>query len=93
MPAFTYRYHGHHVGDINRDYYRKKDEEAEWKKLRDPIVNFGKWLVGEGIVSADDLVTIGDEVKTDAEAAVAYALDAKYPDPSEVNMHVYAVAS
>ncbi|MDN3722485.1 thiamine pyrophosphate-dependent enzyme [Roseibium salinum] len=28
----TYRYHGHHVGDINRDYYRSRDEEAEWKK-------------------------------------------------------------
>ena len=30
-PAFllcnTYRYHGHHVGDINREYYRSKQEE------------------------------------------------------------------
>ena len=30
-PAFllchTYRYHGHHVGDINRAYYRSQDEE------------------------------------------------------------------
>jgi pyruvate dehydrogenase E1 component alpha subunit len=86
----TYRYHGHHVGDINRDYYRAKDEEAEWKKIRDPIVNFGKWLESEGIASADDLVAIGDEVKADAEAAVAHALKADYPDPSEVDMHVYA---
>src|SRR2546429_1160413 len=34
-PAFlvcdTYRYHGHHVGDINREYYRSKQEEQEWK--------------------------------------------------------------
>src|SRR5215469_9465553 len=32
-PAFlvcnTYRYHGHHVGDINREYYRSKQEEHE----------------------------------------------------------------
>ena len=31
-PAFllcnTYRYHGHHVGDVDRAYYRSKDEEA-----------------------------------------------------------------
>jgi TPP-dependent pyruvate/acetoin dehydrogenase alpha subunit len=86
----TYRYHGHHVGDINRDYYRAKDEEAEWKKVRDPIVNFGKWLEAEGIASADDLVAIGEEVKADAEAAVAYALKAPYPDGREVDMHVYA---
>ena len=30
-PSFllckTYRYHGHHVGDINRTYYRSKEEE------------------------------------------------------------------
>ena len=43
-PAFlvcnTYRYHGHHVGDINREYYRSKQEEQEWKTKRDPIKNF-----------------------------------------------------
>src|SRR3990167_8737151 len=32
----TYRFHGHHVGDINRSYYRSKKEEEEWKK-RDPL--------------------------------------------------------
>jgi TPP-dependent pyruvate/acetoin dehydrogenase alpha subunit len=26
MELMTYRYHGHHVGDINREYYRSKDE-------------------------------------------------------------------
>ncbi|WP_346896743.1 thiamine pyrophosphate-dependent dehydrogenase E1 component subunit alpha [uncultured Roseibium sp.] len=89
----TYRYHGHHVGDINRTYYRSKDEEAEWKEKRDPIVNFGKWLTGEKIVTADDLAAIDAEVKADAKAAVDYALEAKYPDASEVTMHVYAEAS
>ena len=40
-PAFllfkTYRYHGHHVGDIARAYYRPKAEEQEWVDERDPI--------------------------------------------------------
>src|SRR6266511_4908600 len=27
LLAATYRYHGHHVGDIDRAYYRKKEEE------------------------------------------------------------------
>ena len=89
----TYRYHGHHVGDINRSYYRSKDEEAEWKEKRDPIVNFGKWLTGQKIVTADDLAAIDAEVQADAKAAVDYALDARYPDASEVTMHVYAEAS
>lgn len=86
----TYRYHGHHVGDINREYYRPKAEEALWKTERDPITNFGKWLTSQKIVSADDLKSIEADIRADAEAAVAYALDAAYPDTGEVNMHVYA---
>jgi pyruvate dehydrogenase E1 component alpha subunit len=34
MLCNTYRYRGHHVGDIKRDYYRTKEEEEEWKKTR-----------------------------------------------------------
>jgi acetoin:2,6-dichlorophenolindophenol oxidoreductase subunit alpha len=90
IELMTYRYHGHHVGDINRDYYRPKDEEAEWKKNRDPITNFGKWLETQKIVTADELVGINNEIKAEAEAAVAYAEKAPYPSVKEVNMHVFA---
>lgn len=85
----TYRYHGHHVGDINREYYRAKDEETEWKSTRDPILNFGKWLTEQGVVNEEELVAINDEIKSDAEAAVAYAEAAAYPSADEVDMHVY----
>ena len=90
VELMTYRYHGHHVGDINRDYYRSKEEEALWKGERDPISNFGAWLTKEKIVTAEELAKMNAEVKADAEAAVAYALDAPYPDTREVAMHVYA---
>lgn len=86
----TYRYHGHHVGDINREYYRSKEEENEWKTKRDPITNFGKWLAKEGVVSDAELKNIREEIKADAEAAVEYALAAIYPNESEVDMHVFA---
>ena len=86
----TYRYHGHHVGDINREYYRSKDEEKEWLANRDPITNFGRWLTEQGIVGAADLEAIDTAVHKDAEEAVAYALAAAYPDGSEVDMHVFA---
>jgi len=40
-PAFllcdTYRYRGHHVGDIDRTYYRSKEEEQDWMTNRDPL--------------------------------------------------------
>jgi len=90
IELMTYRYHGHHVGDINREYYRPKDEEAEWKTNRDPITNFGKWLEDQKIVTADELVGINAEIKAQAEEAVAYAEKAPYPSVNEVDMHVFA---
>ncbi|MBQ2260162.1 MAG: thiamine pyrophosphate-dependent dehydrogenase E1 component subunit alpha [Loktanella sp.] len=86
----TYRYHGHHVGDINREYYRSKDEEKDWKENRDPIVRFRAWLVDQGIATEDEIEAMNAEIEADATKAVAYAEAAKYPDVSEVNMHVYA---
>ncbi len=90
IELMTYRYHGHHVGDINREYYRAKDEETLWKTERDPILRFRGWLVEQGIASEEDLESLQAEIKADAEDAVKYALKAKYPDTSEVDMHVYA---
>ncbi len=90
MLLNTYRYFGHHVGDINRDYYRTKEEEAEWKANHDPITNFGEWLVEQKIAAADELDGMAEVIKADAEAAVNYALKAPYPSADEVSAHVYA---
>jgi pyruvate dehydrogenase E1 component alpha subunit len=86
----TYRYHGHHVGDINRAYYRSKEEEKSWKEERDPIVRFRGWLVEQGVATEEEIEAMNAEIETDAAEAVAYAEAAKYPDVSEVDMHVYA---
>ena len=93
IELMTYRYHGHHVGDINRAYYRTKEEEFEWKENRDPIKIMGQWLASEGIASESELKVISDTIYTEANEAVEYALAAAYPDVSEVTMHVYAEAS
>jgi len=86
----TYRYHGHHVGDINRAYYRSKDEEKDWKDNRDPIVRFRGYLVSEGIASEEEIEAMNAEIARDASEAVAYAEAAAYPPAHEVDMHVYA---
>ncbi len=85
----TYRYHGHHVGDINREYYRTKEEEALWKTERDPIFNFARWLSAEGLATAEELAAVNVEVQADAEVAVGYALAASFPDPSQVGRDVF----
>ena len=85
LLAATYRYHGHHVGDIDRSYYRTKEEERLWTSERDPIALFAGRLSDDAAVSR-----IRERVEAEVADAVAYALDAPYPDPSEVTEHVFA---
>lgn len=93
-PAFllchTYRFRGHHVGDIERSYYRSKDEEAWWMSERDPLKVLGDWLIAEAGISADVLAGIDENVREEVDAAVEFALNAPFPDPSEVDTNVYA---
>ena len=93
-PAFlvcnTYRYHGHHVGDINREYYRSKQEEQEWKTKRDPIKNFAGWMIQQKVADAATLEEIQKEVRAEMKAAVEFAIAAPYPKPQEADEDVYA---
>ena len=92
-PAFfqcdTYRFHGHHVGDIDRSYYRSKQEEEDWKTKRDPIRLLADRL-GKGEMADRNLLqAVEKEIAAEIQAAVSFALDAPYPEPSEVEQHVY----
>ncbi|MCS5545038.1 MAG: thiamine pyrophosphate-dependent dehydrogenase E1 component subunit alpha [Gammaproteobacteria bacterium] len=93
-PSFllckTYRYYGHHVGDINRTYYRSKEEENEWKINRDPLKIFANWMINDQLIDAPGLEQIESEVQSEVEDSVQFALDAPYPDLNEVDKHVYA---
>jgi pyruvate dehydrogenase E1 component alpha subunit len=93
-PAFllcnTYRYHGHHVGDINREYYRSKQEEQLWKTERDPIANFGKWLVEQKLADTEALAQMQAELESEMKKAVDFAVAAPYPTVDEVAEDVYA---
>jgi pyruvate dehydrogenase E1 component alpha subunit len=81
----TYRYQGHHVGDVDRSYYRSKDEEERWSAERDPIALFTARIGDEAEVER-----IRERVEAEVDDAVQYALNAPYPAPSEVTNHVYA---
>lgn len=93
-PAFlqciTYRYHGHHVGDINREYYRSKVEEKEWMSERDPLKLFTDWLIQNKESDTAALAKIEAELRAEMKAAVEFALASPYPDASEVDEDVYA---
>ena len=93
-PAFlqcnTYRYYGHHVGDINRTYYRSKEEEHTWTSARDPLKILAERLVSQGLTEQPVLDQIHHDVKAEVNAGVQFALDAPYPDVGEVEEDVYA---
>jgi pyruvate dehydrogenase E1 component alpha subunit len=93
-PAFlvcnTYRYTGHHVGDISRDYYRSKQEEQIWKMDRDPIKLHSEWLLENKLADRATLDQIYAEVKLEMEKAVQFAIAAPYPNVDKVEQDVYA---
>jgi TPP-dependent pyruvate/acetoin dehydrogenase alpha subunit len=93
-PSFlmfdTYRQRGHHVGDIDRAYYRSKDEERRWGDDRDPLKILAQAMVSEGAADAVALERMEEEVRTEISDGVRFALEAPYPEPEEVTMHVYA---
>jgi pyruvate dehydrogenase E1 component alpha subunit len=92
-PAFlllnTYRYRGHHVGDIARDYYRSKQEEQRWAG-RDPIALHAARLLADGVADRPALDRIEAELVAEMDAAVEFAVNAPYPDPARVDEDVYA---
>ncbi len=65
-PAFlqcnTYRFHGHHVGDIDRSYYRSKKEEEEWKTQRDPLKLLADWMKKNKLLDLTSLDKIENEI-------------------------------
>jgi acetoin:2,6-dichlorophenolindophenol oxidoreductase subunit alpha len=90
LQADTYRYSGHHVGDINREYYRSKKEEQHWKMERDPIKLHEKWLAAQGYADAATLERITTEARSEMDAAVKFAISAPYPSVDQVVEDVYA---
>jgi pyruvate dehydrogenase E1 component alpha subunit len=93
-PAFllcnTYRYHGHHVGDVDRAYYRPKAEEDLWRSEQDPVALLGVWLQAHGFAGEDELQNIEEEARGEIESGLAFALEASFPDPSQATTDVFA---
>jgi acetoin:2,6-dichlorophenolindophenol oxidoreductase subunit alpha len=93
-PSFllcnTYRYTGHHVGDINREYYRSKEEEKHWKTERDPIKLLADWLIEHSLADSAQFGLIHSEVESEMKKAVEFAVAAPYPGVAEVEQDVYA---
>src|SRR5205085_5674175 len=70
-PAFleckTYRYYGHHVGDVNREY-RTREEEKEWMTEHDPLLTLAGRLVTQRLADEGVFERIQTDVKSEIDA-------------------------
>jgi pyruvate dehydrogenase E1 component alpha subunit len=86
IEAVTYRFRGHSMADPAK--YRSAAEHEVWK-ARDPIPNFGKQLLAEGIATQAILETIASEARARVTAAVQFAEESPWPEDREVWEDIY----
>jgi pyruvate dehydrogenase E1 component alpha subunit len=88
----TYRYHGHHVGDVAtlRAIYRPKTEEELWMTERDPIRLHAERLVAEGVTDQAALDRVKQELTALMDAAMEFGINAPFPDTDKVDQDIYA---
>jgi TPP-dependent pyruvate/acetoin dehydrogenase alpha subunit len=90
IEAKTYRFEGHFLGDP--EPYRTKEEVAQARASRDPIVRFSAVLQQLGAASVDDLKRIDDATKTDVEESVRFAEASPEPGPELLLTDIYTNA-
>lgn len=83
----TYRQHGHFEGDPAP--YKPAEEQAAWMK-RDPIPNFRKYLIDNGVADEDELCGIEAGVAKEVSDAIEFAAAQPWPDADSVVVDVYS---
>jgi len=83
----TYRIRGHSKSD--RNLYRTKEEIDEWRGA-DPIARLERDLVAAGVMTDDEIASIGAEAQATIEAALVFAQESPSPDPAQLTRDVYA---
>ena len=65
-------------------------EEYEAAKQGDPVPAFRGRLVADGMLTAEQADTLGQQVRDEMQAAVTFGLDSPFPDTSEALAYNYA---
>jgi pyruvate dehydrogenase E1 component alpha subunit len=79
IECLTWRHYGHFLGDSAP--YKKPEDEAKWRK-KDPIPNFEKRLVRDGVTGIADIAQIHADAEEELAAAIRFAEDSPDPDIS-----------
>lgn len=82
----TYRYRGHSMSDPAT--YRTREEVDNIKKTRDPIIKFKNELLSNFSLDISELDAIEEEISEIIENSAKNAIEAPYPDASELETDV-----
>ena len=89
LECKTYRWHFHAMRATPPPETRPVEEIVTWK-ARDPIARLEQHVLGLGVLSADAIATIREGVRTDLDAAVAFAERSPFPDPKDLLVDMFA---
>jgi 2-oxoisovalerate dehydrogenase E1 component len=88
VHAHVIRPYSHSLSDDETHYRTAAEREDEAR--RDPLSTFPELLLREGIVDAETLQTLEQQVADEVNAAADRALEAPRPDPSSALQYVYS---
>lgn len=87
IEAKTYRFFPHTSDDDDRSY--RSREEVDEARHKDPVANFGSYLIEWGFLHASGLESLTAEIKSGIDADIERAWAAADPDPSTLLRHVF----
>ncbi len=90
VEAKTYRFHEHAYGLKVPQPYIEEEVVQGWRDEHDPIALFEARLDAWGILPAPERADIRAAAEADVAAAVEFARESPYPDPSEAYTDLYA---
>jgi pyruvate dehydrogenase E1 component alpha subunit len=86
IECTTWRHYGHFIGDSAP--YKTPEDEAVWRE-KDPIPNFERRLLEDGVATEAALDTIKAEAVQEIEASIQFAEESPFPEVSEMFEDLY----
>lgn len=88
LHAHVIRPYSHSMSDDERMY--RPESEREQEARRDPIPNFRRFLIEEGVATADELDRLEADVEREIQEAADRALEQPQPAKETATLYVYS---
>ncbi len=89
LECKTYRYRGHHEGDLKRGATYRSEEEIKAWEARDPISHLRNYLLKSTHTNESEIAAIGSEVEGSIRQATKFALESSLPTAETASEYVF----